>query len=67
MNIYEQRARASWYRQWLNYSKVGGGMLHFLHSLPSPLFLPLFSLLSLLFPYLSLPSLLLEVGPLKSS
>ena len=44
-------------RQWLNYSKVGGGSLHFLPSLPPSLPLPFL-------PIHSLPSLL-EVRPLN--
>ena len=47
--------------QWLNYSKVGGGTLHFLPSLslPSPPF-PFLHLRSI-----SLPCLPLEVGPVN--
>ena len=57
--------------QWLNYSKVGGGTVHFLSSLslPSPPFpfpsFPSFPFLPLPFP--PLPSPFLEVGSLKSS
>jgi len=62
------------YAQWLNYSKVGGGTLHFrpsLSHLPSPPFHHHPSLSfhflppPISFPSLSLPSLLLEVGPLN--
>jgi len=51
-------------RQWLNYSKVGGGTVHFLPSLSHPsLSLP--SLRSLSLPSLLLPPL--RSRPLKSS
>ena len=51
-----KRHAATTCRQWLNYSKVGGGTLHFLSSFPSTPF-----------PFPPLSSLPLEVGPLNSA